>query len=337
MVVVGSAVPLWLLGCMGVLGSPGRCVAGERRCAGEDVVSCGADGSWTAVETCRDGCRDGACLAPTCTPDCAGLECGDDGCGGSCGDCTGPLDECLAGACTCRPSCDNRVCGDDGCGGSCGPCSGAQEACVDGACSCQPFCDGRNCGDDGCSGSCGTCDPISAFCAADQTCHDCESAVCGVCDEIDVSQVVSYSGSIGGDHANPFLRAEVFDFPITTELDVDLNGSSPCFYLDHFDGQSWNTTSNGYTEGAAMVACWYSHAAGGITCMTFEWYSPDWNVCRTMDWPVGQPVAHMLVSAIDEKRTAIRYFATWPFNDPAHFPDWFNPADVGPMAERSCQ
>ena len=55
-----------------------------------------------------------------------------------------------------------------------------------------------------------------------------------------------------------------------------------------------------------------------------------------MDWPAGRPVAHMLVSAIDEKRTPVRYFATWPFNDPAHFPSWFNPTDVGPMAERSC-
>lgn len=202
-------------------------------------------------------------------------------------------------------------------------------------------CSGIECyggeGDDGCGGTCGTCDPVSAFCGEDLTCHDCESAVCGVCDEIDVSQVVSYSGSIGGDHANSFLRAEVFDFPITTELIVDLSGSSPCFYLDHFNGQSWNTTSNGFSDGAAMIACWYSHAAGGITCMTYEWYSPDWNVCRTMDWPAGQPVAHMLVSAIDEKRTPVRYFATWPFNDPAHLPEWFNPADIGPMTERSCR
>jgi len=76
-------------------------------------------------------------------------------------------------------------------------------------------------------------------------------------------QIVSYTGQIGGDHAVSQLRAELFDWPITMDLEVKIDGPSPCFYLHHFDGESWNKTSNGYTDGAAMVACWESVVQGG--------------------------------------------------------------------------
>ena len=280
-------------------GDSAGCDPAERRCESSDVFTCNESGTqWVFEEACEHGCSHGVCD-------------------------------------TCAPSCDGKVCGDDGCGDTCGTCGGAEEACVAGTCVCQPVCDGKNCGDDSCGATCGACDAVSEYCSVEQKCVACESAACGACDEIDVSQIVSYTGQIGGDHAVNQLRAEVFDWPITTDLEVKIDGPSPCFYLHHFDGESWNKTSNGYTDGAAMVACWESVAQGGVVCQSYEWYSPDWNVCRSMDWPADRPVAHVLISAIDEKRTPIKYFGSWPYNnvDPG-----FDSSDVGTgMTKRTCQ
>jgi hypothetical protein len=163
----------------------------------------------------------------------------------------------------------------------------------------------------------------------------CETAKCGSCDEIDVSKIVSFSGPIGSDHAVNQLRAEVFGWPVTTDLEVQTDGLTSCFFLHHFDGESWNETSTGLSDGAAMVACWESVSKGGIVCQSWEWYSTDWGVCRKFDWPAGRPVAHVLVSEIDEKRTAIKYFDSWPYN--ADVPG-FDASDVGTgLIERACE
>ncbi len=259
------------------------CSPGDARCAGAQVLECNAAGTgWLVGEVCDAACVDGLCV-DDCTPDCAGRECGDDGCGGSCGACPGALDEC-----------------------------------VDGQCQCQPDCAGKECGDDGCGGVCGECDAEYSYCGDAQVCEPCETAVCGVCDELDVSSIVAYIGPIGEDHAVDQLRAEVLEeWPITTELEVTFDQASPGFILHHFDGEYWNPTSaENYTDGAVMVACWDSVSYGGVICQSWEWYTPDvGGIYRSFDWPAGKPVAHVLISAIDEKRTAIEYFDSWPYNN----------------------
>jgi len=198
---------------------------------------------------------------------------------------------------------------------------------------CTPECQGKECGDDGCGGLCGECDPGTQYCNRDQHCVPCETAVCGVCDEIDISKIVAYSGPIGGDHAVDRLRTEVFrDWPITTDLEIKFDGASPGFILHHFEGESWRTTSNGFKDGAVMVACWDSKSHGGIFCKSWEWYTPDvGGIYRSFDWPKDRPVAHVLISAIDEKRTAIKYFESWPYNNVG---SGFDGNDVGVNLEK---
>ncbi|MBW2702771.1 MAG: hypothetical protein JRF33_18270 [Deltaproteobacteria bacterium] len=279
------------------------CIPQDIECEGGDVVICNAEGTeWTLSEACDDSCVDGTCVID-CTPDCDGKDCGDDGCGGSCGTCPGALDKCIEGACVC-----------------------------------QLDCTGKDCGDDGCGGSCGTCGLENTYCGSEQLCLPCETAVCGVCDEIDISTIVAYSGAVGGDHAIDQLRAECFtDWPITTDLEVTFDGASAGFILHHFDGESWrNTIAENFTDGAVMVACWDSIAHGGIFCQSWEWYTPDvGGIYRHFDWPVDRPVAHVLISAIDDKRTAIKYFDSWPFNN---LGTGFDGTDVSTnLPRRSCQ
>ena len=298
-------------GCdvMGVIGNNGPvapddqvCVPHERDCDGNAVIMCSDTGSaWELANECAQGCSAGLCMTE------------------------------------CSPDCSEKDCGDDGCAGSCGTCTGSQQLCLDGLCTCQPDCAGKDCGDDGCGASCGPCDLNDHTCSDQQVCLPCQSTVCGVCDEIDISDIVAYGGPIGGDHANDSLRAEVLaDWPITTDLEITFNSSSAGFILHHSDGESWSTTSNGYADGAVMVACWHSINHGGIFCQSWEWYTPDvGGIYRSFDWPVDRPVAHVLISAIDHKRTAIKYFGSWPYNN---VPSHFDGGNVGPnLAKQPCQ
>jgi len=200
---------------------------------------------------------------------------------------------------------------------------------------CQPGCVSKTCGDDGCGGSCGDCVVAGEYCDATQNCVPCQTVVCGVCDEIDVTTIVDYSGPIGGDHAIDALRAEVFGWPITTELVIAQNATSTSFSVVHFPGESWQDTSNGYTDGAVMVACW-DKVGVGLFCQSWEWWTMEVSGgIRHFDWPADRPVAHMLVSAIDEKRTAIKFFDNWPHNNP---PADFNATTVGTgLQRRLCQ
>jgi len=168
------------------------------------------------------------------------------------------------------------------------------------------------------------------YCSAAQTCDSCQSSVCGVCDEIDTSTVTVFINTTG-EHENPQLGAHVFSWPITTELEIDNSAYPTTWLVHHRPGEFWNPTTAtpdqpSFRDGAAMIACWDSITNGGITCQTWEWYCPDYFTQRSFDWPVDRPVAHFFVSAIDEKRTAVRYYGTWPWNDP--LPAW-NQSTVG--------
>ena len=128
---------LFAAGCFGDdSDSEPVCTAQEKKCDGDDVVKCKADGTdWEFFKTCEDGCEGGQCKAPPCAPACDGKVCGPDGCGGTCGECTAPA-ECSQGVCTapCTPDCTGKVCGSNGCGGSCGECADADETCFLGEC-----------------------------------------------------------------------------------------------------------------------------------------------------------------------------------------------------------
>ncbi len=339
---MSSAIVAYLLffgatGCSSDSENDLICSPQERTCEDVLVMSCNEEGTaWLQWEKCLDRCEDGFCVTD-CTPDCGGKECGDDSCGASCGTCSGANDVCVDGNCICQGDCQGKECGDDGCDGDCGTCSGANDVCVDGNCICQGDCQGKECGDDGCGASCGQCDQADSFCSDAQTCVPCETQVCGVCDEIDVSQIVSYAGPIGEDHAIDQLRAECFTWPITTELEVTFDSSSPGFILHHFEGQFWNPTiAANFKDGAVMVACWDSIAMGGIICRSWEWYTPDvGGIYRSFDWPANKPVAHVLISARDNKRTAIKYFESWPYNNVG---SGFDASDVGTdLPKRNCR
>jgi hypothetical protein len=155
---------------------------------------------------------------------------------------------------------------------------------------CQPDCASKNCGDDGCGGSCGDCLAGSEYCDPAQTCVPCQTAVCGVCDELDISTIVGYAGQIGGDHAINALRAEVFSWPVTSDLIITQNATSTSFSVVHLPGESWQDTSNGYTDGAAMVACWDKVGVGrvgpmiGILGLQSEYHQAGLTVSSSASW-----------------------------------------------------
>lgn len=239
----------------------------------------------------------------------------------------------------CQPDCANKICGDDGCGGSCGSCTGAQEMCAQGTCVCQPDCAGKDCGSDGCNGSCGSCNPTTQTCNGAQICVDtpCETAVCGVCDEIDGSTIVGWGGGLGADHGNGPITAAVLNWPITTELEVAFPaGTMARFTISHFPGESWSIYNGGTTEGAGMVACW-DKVGTGIYCLGWDWWTMGHGGYKSFDWPVDRPIAHMLFSVADQKRTNIKYFETWPHNNVVD-PDAFNANTVGTsLVRRNCR
>ncbi|MGB0592002.1 MAG: formylglycine-generating enzyme family protein [Myxococcota bacterium] len=128
---------------------------------------CGNQGK--VIETCPDGCHDGAC----CTPDCRENTCGDDGCGGTCGSCKGP-EVCIEGTCDCAPSvsmacCEDgsAVCSYDGCGHQESVQAMCPTGCADGAC-CDHCADGHVCAEDG---SC-TCGALGVACPDGFACED---------------------------------------------------------------------------------------------------------------------------------------------------------------------
>jgi hypothetical protein len=243
-------------------------------------------------------------------------------------------------AIVCQADCEAKVCGTDGCGGSCGLCEGAQDLCVDGACVCQPDCVNKNCGTDGCGGSCGSCHVTTQICSSTQNCVDapCETAVCGVCDEIDISTIAAVFGSLGADHGNLPITTAVFrDWPITTELEVEFPaGAGARFTINHFPGESWSIYEGSTMEGAGMVACW-DKVGSGINCLNWDWWTMGNGGYKSFDWPIGRPVAHMLFSVADQKRTNIRYFESWPYNNVVR-PDVYNTDTVGTgMLRRNCR
>ncbi|MCB9553584.1 MAG: chitobiase/beta-hexosaminidase C-terminal domain-containing protein [Myxococcales bacterium] len=184
-------LPMLLLACTG--SDPDEksdagdgCVEDSRRCAG-DVLEVCDDGDWSPVGLCPDGCAEGACREPACTPDCDGRVCGDDGCGGSCGACD-PGELCAGGACVpIDEGCGDDVCASDEscatCPADCGACCGDGTCAPDESCAtcpadcgcpegelceldtatcvpgCVPLdCATVECGGDGCGGDCGGCD-----------------------------------------------------------------------------------------------------------------------------------------------------------------------------------
>ncbi len=166
------------------------CMPGAKRCAGNGVETCQADGEWGTAVACDPAtpvCQGGVCVPPppACSPTCpTGNECSANG-------------QCATGVCTggtcaapvCSPTC--------GLGDRCG----ANGDCASGACAsylcappfCSPTCAaGHGCGANGdcASAVCtdGTCaaPACSPTCAAGVGCGangDCASAVCenGVC------------------------------------------------------------------------------------------------------------------------------------------------------------
>lgn len=238
----------------------------------------------------------------------------------------------------CKGDCTGRVCGDNGCGESCGTCSEAQEACVDGACVCQADCAGMNCGDDGCGGECGSCHPEQQYCGDTQTCVSCETAKCGVCDEIDVSKIDICTGFLGQDHGDAKLTAAVFKWLITTELSVAFPpGIFSTFTIEHFPGESWSDFTDGGVgvDGAGMVACWDDTVADGIHCHVWDYWTMEHGGNKSFDWPEDRPVAHMLFSVADQKRTQVKYFGSWPHNNPQ---GGYTSATVGTgLDQRACK
>ncbi len=177
---------------------PDICEAGDRVCAGQQVMICRDDGSgWDKGDACSTGqvCKNGACQGE-CKPKCEGRNCGKDGCGGTCGECEDGRvcadgsclgdfgypcvdgDDCASGYCTARVG-DERVC-TIACDGPCPEpgwtCREVREASPDVVylClwdpDCEPACDGRECGPDGCEGTCGIC-PEGTACSRKGRCE----------------------------------------------------------------------------------------------------------------------------------------------------------------------
>lgn len=243
----------------------------------------------------------------------------------------------------CIPNCGSALCGDDGCGGSCGTCTGANDVCVAGSCECTPDCDGKTCGDNGCGGNCGECNPQTHECTQQQCVPlACETAVCDVCDEIDVGSIVGAGGTIGGGHTHALNLAVFNSWPITSDVEIFSTAGGTAFRLHHFPGQpNWpsvtDTHGTSYAEAAVIVACW-DKTGVGIYCSSGEHWTMDHNNgVRGMDWPADRPVAWLLVSSGAQKRTAIKYFETWPHNNlsPDHA---LNASTVGTgLDERLCR
>ena len=191
LMVVGLALFLVIkVGCGGEESEEEQvCTPQEKTCDGSDVVKCNAEGAdWDFFKECDEGCEEGKCTDPSCTPKCDGKSCGNDGCGGPCGSCLnmeGAVDDSLCkadGTCepACVPDCAGKVCGENGCGGYCGQCN-AGFACEAGACvsTCTPSCGTKECGSDGCGGSCGDCPGAAPICQAGKCKAECETNCSG--------------------------------------------------------------------------------------------------------------------------------------------------------------
>jgi len=122
-------------GCDGDDGDEQVCSPGQKKCDGNDVVTCNSSGTdWQFLMECgaTGSCSAGSC-EQDCIPDCDDKECGDDGCGGFCGTCPWG-EQCTDGACVCTPDCEGKECGDDGCGTTCPGSCPTNETCCSGGC-----------------------------------------------------------------------------------------------------------------------------------------------------------------------------------------------------------
>ena len=136
------------------------CEPQVKKCDGNDVIRCKADGTdWELWKECGgdESCHDGGCFTKVQPSDVvgdsqidAGLDCaGDVGTETSIGDAATdvsadtsdgimPFDSDVVQHDAYHPSCAGKECGGDGCGGSCGSCNASKETCIDGVCVCLP-------------------------------------------------------------------------------------------------------------------------------------------------------------------------------------------------------
>ena len=187
-------------------------------------AECGAGGACVASTgpgPCGGNGNPSFCVAPCCTPDCAGKVCGPDGCGGNCGTCPGALrcengqcvspctpQTCPNGCCaadgTCQPGTAKGACGTDG--AACQAC-GAGTGCIDQECEAckETTCEKENavCGSlpDDCGGTlqCGTCPLGDTPSCEDGECRACDdvcSDLCAVCLQLPDGSTECASNSI---------------------------------------------------------------------------------------------------------------------------------------------
>ncbi|TNF29909.1 MAG: hypothetical protein EP329_14660 [Deltaproteobacteria bacterium] len=159
-------------------------------CCGSAVCLDDGCGPQTIVESCADGCTDGACNP--CVPACGDRACGDDGCGGSCGSCEGGEVCGDDGTCACVDAgelgcCGDDVCAVDSCGNALDQVATCEWGCGEGEClPCDVPCGDQACGDNACGESCGTCDGGAACLGGTCTCVKNDHQACcpdgaGVC------------------------------------------------------------------------------------------------------------------------------------------------------------